>query len=214
MALSAGTILLAAMTILVTREFGISREQTEQVRITEDARVQMERMSDAIRDARSTDFNGDKLATLPGEPWLQSGDQYDITFLTNIDNESELELVHYFLEGTELKRGVRDPYTSSVESEQVTTIAKSLRNRARGVALFQYFPGAELAGPVVDVKGVKQVQITMVIDVNENQEPGAATVSTVVTPRASEFVFATPSPSPSPTPAPSFAPPGFGGTTL
>lgn len=193
--LAAGSILLAALVLLVGREFGISREQTEQVRITEDARLLMERVGDAIRDARSRDGNGDSLATFPLELWLQYGDSYDIQFYTNLDTDDALERIHYFLEGTELKRGVRDPYTQTADQEQVAVVAKSLRNMAAGVPLFRYYPkdgSVAVQTPVAAAGEIERVEISLVVDVDETQAPAAAMISTVVSPRASQVLFVSP----------------------
>lgn len=185
-----GSALLLALMLFVTRGFGVSREQAEQVRIVEDARVQIERMSDAIRDARSTDTNADELATLPEEVWLQRGEDFSIDFLVNVDDDSDLERVRYFLDGSELRRGVRDPLTESSASEEITTVARSVRNSglAEPVPLFRYLPAEgddALGTPITAPDAVKRVEITLMVDVGEQQAPGATAVSTIVMPRAS-----------------------------
>lgn len=200
-----GGILIAALALFSTRGFGVVREQTEQVRITEDARIQMERMSDTIRDARSIDVNGDQLANLPEERWLQVGEDFDIQFLTNFDTDADLERLHYFLEGTELKLGMRDPYTAPLDQEKVEIVAKSLRNVAENLPLFRYYSATgdvALTTPIVAPDAVKRVEIILLVDVNERQEPPSATVSTIVAPRASDVVLAVPSPASSPPPSP------------
>lgn len=175
--IAVGMILLGVLVLFMTRGVNLSREQTEQKRITEDARVQMERMSDAIRDARSIDVTNDGAATLPSENWRQGGSDYDIQFYSNIDEDPEIERVHYFLDGVELKRGLRDPY-SSVE-ETVVVVARSIRNRERQRPLFTFTSG----------EGQTQVGIVLLVDVNPRQAPGVAEVATIVVPRASEVVL-------------------------
>lgn len=199
--IAVGGILLTALVLFITRGFGVSREHTEQVRIVEDARIQIEKMSDAIRDARSIDTDGDGLSTLPGELWLQKGEDFEIVFRTNFDTDADLEQLRYFLEGADLKLGMRDPYTVPVEQEKVTVVARSLRNRAQQKPLFRYLPAegeTAFGTPVLVLDSVKRVEITLLVDVDEDQDPPAATVSTIVTPRASGtgLVGAGPSPSP------------------
>jgi len=164
----------AVVALFVGRGFGLSREHYEQVRITEDARVQMERVSDAIRDARSLDFNGDGLGVGAGEIWLQNGEDYDILFYANVDKDDEIELVHYWLDGTNLMLGMTDPYDAGEEG--VTIVAKSLRNFELARPLFEYIP-------VNDAGLIELVRITMIIDVDPNQVPTAAEVITTVAPR-------------------------------
>ncbi len=191
--IAAGMILVLGTSLLATRGFNISREHTEQARITEDARVQMERLSDAIRDARSLDLTGDGKATFPLEIWLQNGEDYDIQFYTNFDEDDDIERVHYFLKGTELKLGMKDPYDT--EEEKVTIVAKSLRNISQGKPLFQYYAGdsdVPLPTPISLAGLVGRVEISLVIDVNEAQTPSAVKISTVVAPRASSVVYSPP----------------------
>lgn len=200
--IAAGMVLVVATALLVGRSFSLSREHTEQARITEDARVQMERLSDAIRDARSVDVTGDGLATFPVEVWLQQGGDFDIEFYTNFDTDSELERLHYFLDGAELRRGLKDPYDS--EEEKVTTVARSLRNVGQGKPLFTYYAqdsDVPLPAPVAVPGEVERVEIMLSIDVDEGQLPAAAEVSTVVAPRAADVVLSV-SPGPSPTSSP------------
>lgn len=206
--IAAGMILVVGTALLATRGFNISREHTEQVRVTEDARIQMERLSDAIRDARSLDLTGDGLATLAPEVWLQNGAAYDIQFYTNFDEDDEIERLHYFLEGTNLKRGVKDPYNSEA-NEEVVVLAKSLRNIAQGKPLFQYYTedsDVPMTAPVATTGIVERVEIILHVDVNEEQIPTTAKVSTAVTPRASDIVLTSPSSSSSPSPSPSPTP--------
>lgn len=190
-----GGILLVALALFVTRGFGVSREHTEQVQITEDARLQLEKMSDAIRDARS----------ISAGHWLQSGEDFDIQFLTNFDTDADVERLHYFLEGADLKLGVRDPYTAPAGQENITVVARSLRNVAGNVPLIRYYSAtgdAALATPIVASDAVKRIEIILLVDVNERQEPPAATVSTIVAPRGLAVILSSPSPSASPSPTP------------
>lgn len=175
--MAAALIILGETILFVTRGAALSREHTEQERITEDARVQMERLSDAIRDARSLDLSGDGLATLPPEKWLQHGSDYDIQFYTNLDNDPDIERLHYFLENTDLKRGIRDPYDSE-EEERVTVVARSLRNLAQGQPLFRFTAAGS----------APKVEITLIIDSDPQQDPAAAKLSTIVVPRASDII--------------------------
>lgn len=188
-----GSIIVGALALFVGRGVNVSREQTEQVRTTEDARVQIERMGDAIRDARSLDLNSDGLASSTKEEWLQAGQDFSIQFYTNFDSDSDIELVRYFVEGVDLKRGIRDPYISP--SEQVTTIARSVRNVAAGEPLFRYYAGSR--------GEIERVEIRLLVDVSPTQKPDMVTVTTVVAPRASRLFFTFP---PSPTPSPTVSP--------
>ena len=188
MATAAAMILIGAISLFVTRGTSLQREQAEQVRITETARRQLEKLTDAIRDARSLDLNGDGLATTPGELWLQAGEDNRIVFYTNFDKDSELEQVRYELEGTTLVLGMRDPYDA--ETEEVNTIATGIRNLEIGQALFEYLPpdgDSALPTPVQAASEVKRVGIHFTVDINPNQPPPAAVIDTLVAPRAANL---------------------------
>lgn len=188
-----GAILIGAVVLFTTRGFGIDREQFEQVRITEEARLQLERMSDTIRNAQSRDINGDGFASVPTEIWLQRGDANEIIIFGDVDNDEDLEKIRYALSGTNLIRAVTDPFDAQAETEQV--VASSLRNEAKGQALFRYFyRGSDVAAttPVIATGSVDRVGINLIIDVDESQRPDAVQVETIVVPRESSGVVGVP----------------------
>lgn len=201
--IAVGAIILGAVSLFVGRGVDISREQTEQVRITEDARIQLDRMSDTIRNAKSFDSNNDGLATLPTEIWLQHGDDLEIDFYTNVDSDSDIERVRYFVVDGELRRGVRDPYSVPATAESVTVLSRSIRNTG-ATPIFRYYGGTEVETPVVAPGTIERVGISLLVDYDPNQDPAPATVGTTVAPRVSKIfpIAATPTPSVSPSPSP------------
>lgn len=183
-------LLLVGLAMFVGRSFNVSREQFEQARITEDARLEMERISDAIRNARYIDLNGNGFTSDAGETWLQTGEDYAISVFTNIDADAAAERVRYFVETAEprhLMRGVLEaPFTGT---ETVSVLMRSLENYGDSTPIFTYFGsnGTQIPAPVtaVNLAATARVGITLVVDVNPQQLPGAANVTTDVTPRSS-----------------------------
>lgn len=203
MATGVAAVLIAAISLFVTRGTNLQREQGEQTAITETARRQLEKLTDAIRDARSIDLDGNGVATTPAEIWLQAGEDNRIVFYTNFDTDSELEQVRYELVGTELVLGMRDPYDA--EDEDVTTIATGIRNGELGQALFEYLPrGSDIpAATPVQISGeIERVGIHFTVDVNPNQPPKAVEIDTIVVPRAASLRVGVPQITPTPTPTP------------
>lgn len=176
-AMAVGAIIIGAVVLFVGRGFGISRVNFEQVRITEDARNLLERVSDTIRNARD----------VGGASWLEVAEQYEISVYANVDADPDVEKVRYFLQQATLSRGVIQPVGNGNYPpglEKITVVAKSVRNFEQGVPLFTYYASSE---------GVISVDITLIVDANIFQPPPFATVHTLVTPRQA----ATP---PTPTP--------------
>lgn len=179
-----GAIVLVALFALAGRFFGLSRTQVEQGRIAEDAKVEMERMSDAIRNARNVDFDGDGQFSGGRERWIQRAGPGEIVMYTNADADDEPEMVRYWVADSDLMRGVTE-LTGGAEVTEV--LARSFRNVSQVRPLFTFYSlggtRAEAVDSSFDLKAIDRVGIFFVVDVDENQPPEAALIDTVVTPR-------------------------------
>lgn len=207
-AIAISSILILAFASFVGRSFTVSRTQFEQVRVTEDGRRELERMSDTIRNARYVDQDGDIFTDKDSEAWLQVAGDSEIKVFTNLDADPDTELVRYFVIDNELHR--------AVDSGTAQTLVRSLRNLEVATPLFTYY----LAGSTVPLptpldaatrRLVQRVGIALKIDVNERIPPPLASIVTQVFPRAfpclpGDCNLATPSPSPSLSPSPSTSP--------
>lgn len=179
-----GAMVLVALFALAGRFFGLSRMQVEQGRIVEDAKVEMERMSDAIRNARNVDFDGDGQFSGGRERWMQRAGPGEIVIYTNADADDESEMVRYWLDGDDLMRGVTE---FAGEGEVTEVLARSFRNVEQIRPLFMFYSlggtKSEVVDSSFDLKAIDRVGIFFVVDVDENQLPAAAFIDTVVTPR-------------------------------
>ena len=190
-AVAIASLLVVALTMFVARSFTISREQFEQVQITEDARLELERISDAIRNARYVDRNNNGITNDPQEGWLVLADRFDIAIFTNIDGDTDGELVRYFIEATaprELKRTVTQLQGTAITNQQQTSVlSKNMRNIEQNQPLFTYYAPAGTAMPVpvgaANLTTIARVGLQLVVDVNDKQKPDAAVIATDVTPR-------------------------------
>lgn len=172
MMVAISSILILAITAFFGRGLASSRLQFEQVLTTEDARIQLERMSDALRNARDDGVN----------PWLISAGANDLKVYSNVDADEDNEEVRYFVESTDLKRGVKQP---GATEEVVQIVARSVRNISQGQDLFLYY---DIDGNVIDplsatASNVRQIEFVLMVDVSDVQEPGIATIRTRITPR-------------------------------
>ncbi len=183
-------LLVVALTVFIGRSFGVSREQFEQVRITEDARLEIERISDTLRNARFVDLNGNGVTDESGEHWLLSGDSFDVSVYTNVDDDTEAELVRYAVDAADprvLTRTVRQaPFTGEATTE---VLMRTLFNYEQAEPIFTFFAGngSQLPTPVAAVNraATARIQINFIVDANPAQRPAAAVITTDVSPRSS-----------------------------
>ncbi len=167
--IAVGSILIAAATVFLGRGININREQFEQVLTTEDARLQLDKVSDRIREAQ-------------GANWLIEAGDNQIKFYSDIDDDNSLDTGRVFIENNAIKAGI----TRVGAPEIVLTLARSVRNISQNKKLFTYYDAADgiIASADARSSNVKRIGITLLIDVTPNQSPGIAEVNTVVTPRA------------------------------
>lgn len=216
-------LLIVTLTGVVGNSLHINRSQSEQVRTTEEARKQLERTANAIRSSQNI-TQGNQVKN-----WLQSGDNFEITFYSNVDTDAAIEKVHYFVDpsdSTTIKLGITKPDSNGnyTGSEEVTALTHSLRNRQPDQALFYYKDkqGTVLGTPLssTDLGNVVTVGMAWRIDANPADNVPAQDIGTEVTPRHNELAFTgapdvvptfSPMPSLSPTPAPTSIGSGGGG---
>jgi len=164
-----GSILIVAVFVFLGRGIGINREQFEQVLTTEDARLQLAKVSDAIREAQGAD-------------WLIAAENNSLTFYSQVDEIGGLDTVRVFLEGTNIQTVISQPG----ENDRVLTMARSVRNLEYERNLFTYYDRDNniITADQASSGNVKRIGITLVIDVTPNQAPGEAVVETIVAPRS------------------------------
>lgn len=110
-----------------------------------------------------------------------------ITFYSDIDDDGVKERVRYFMQGTNLIRGIIEPtgnpFIYNSASEATTTLVQNVRN-ATSTNLFDYFDTdydgttAPLSNP--PTSDVRLVRITIKIDEDPNRPPAALTSTTQV----------------------------------
>lgn len=129
------------------------------------ARDSLEILTKEIREAATSD-RGDYL--------IEDAQAQNLTFYSDIDGDNSTERIRYFLNGTDLNKGVIDPNGTPaqylVSNEVVTTIASYLNNGA--TAIFTYFDGNnnQLALPV-DKNRIRLVHIYLKVDIIPGKSP-------------------------------------------
>lgn len=115
---------------------------------------------------------------------IESGGINNITFYADVDGDSIVERVRYFLSGTNLQKGVIKPtgtppvYTGA---ETITTVAQYVRNDATDF-IFQYYDtlGALMSVPptAIDVRFIK---VDLIVNVNPATMPNEFTLHSSAT---------------------------------
>lgn len=110
-------------------------------------------------------------------------------FYADIDSDGLVERVRYEYATTTLVRGIikptGTPYIYDTDFEEVTVIARGVRNVQNGVDIFEYFDenyaatGTPLAAPI-DITDVRTVRVYLQVDEDTSSPPSAFDVSTAV----------------------------------
>lgn len=174
-ALGITAVILAAITLFVGRAFRIPREQAEQGAIVDEARVELERLSERLVNARVEN----------GEAWIEIAEPCDIRIRTNIDGDTAAEEVRITLDQR------RDTLSQRIGRGRARILARSVRNDCSTTPLFTYFSlgggrAVQLLPEPPDLTEIDRIALKLIIDVDVNQLPGPVVVETVVTPRGGE----------------------------
>ncbi|OGG45032.1 hypothetical protein A2673_03000 [Candidatus Kaiserbacteria bacterium RIFCSPHIGHO2_01_FULL_50_13] len=104
----------------------------------------------------------------------------DFVFYADVDTDALIERVHYYLDETNLMRGIvkatgnPPDYT---EPETVSVLADNVRNVAQDIVTFRYFD--ELGSEITNYDNwtaVRFVVVTLVVNVNETALPNELTL--------------------------------------
>ncbi|MBV9159139.1 MAG: hypothetical protein JO019_00910 [Candidatus Kaiserbacteria bacterium] len=98
-----------------------------------------------------------------------------MTFYADVDSDSAIERVHYYLTGTDLVKGIADPsgdppvYPSG---ESTTSVSDSVRNLSQNLSLFSYYDknGVQITD-MTRFGDVRLVTINLVADIDPNRTP-------------------------------------------
>lgn len=105
----------------------------------------------------------------------------DFVLYADIDSDSLIERVHYYVLGTNLMRGVTEATgnpPSYTGSETTSVVSDYVRNTSLGVSVLQYFDedGTEITN-YSNWSQVRFVRVSLVVNVNSNTLPNQLTMS-------------------------------------
>jgi hypothetical protein len=127
-----------------------------------------------IRVMREAAFSSD------GAWPIISMDDTGFAFYADVDEDPFIERVRFFLDGTDLRRGVVDPtgdppvYTGA---EQFTTVSDDVRNAELSTPIFRYYDlNGDLMTDLDAIAEVRFVEATVIVNVNPNRLPNQFTL--------------------------------------
>src|SRR3989344_1717859 len=162
----------------IVQGYRVNRFAMEQADALEHARRAIDSMAKEIREADISD-----LGSFP----IASATNQSFSFYSNLDGDSAVEKIRYFLEGTDFKKGIIEPGGNPLAynpaGEQITIISRYVRNGADPI--FNYYDGnypsstAPLAAPA-NPNQVKLIQLSLRVNIDPSTAPNDLTLNTFV----------------------------------
>ncbi len=122
-----------------------------------------------VKDLRETSYADD--GAYPIEAMATSS----VTFFSDYDNDGKIERLRYFLDGTDLKKGIiessGDPPVYSA-TEVVNIISDNVRNEAISTPLFSFYDkGGVLMSDYTEVDELAFVTVRLVVNLHPERAP-------------------------------------------
>lgn len=144
----------------------------EQLKTQNDGRAVVEQFVDDVRRAEPSSI---------GSYPIEDATTSTFTFFANIDSDIGRERIRFFLDGTDVKKGVIQPAGSPINydgSETIVTIATDVVNLTKGADLFEYYDETypvtttplTVPDQLTDIRAVR-IQLELEKDPNETPVP-------------------------------------------
>jgi len=107
-------------------------------------------------------------------------------FYSDIDRDSSIERIRYFIDGTDLKKGITDASGDPPQyldiNETISVVSDSSRNIEQGISVFKYFDnqGNEIID-YANISDVAFVKVNLVVNINANRLPDEFTLRSSAT---------------------------------
>ncbi|MCW9054511.1 MAG: type II secretion system GspH family protein [Candidatus Pacebacteria bacterium] len=176
MVLGVFIIVLGALVASIGFFYRSNTHALEQSFAVQSARKGIEGMVKDIREATFSDEGAYPIVSIATST---------ITFYSDVDSDIFIERVRYFLDGTDLKRGVTDsagdPLTYNDVEEEVSTISDNVRNNAESIDIFTYYNGAGSEISTASTTDVRFIKAEVVVNVNPSRLPNNYTLRSSAT---------------------------------
>lgn len=131
-------------------------------------------ISSVVRDVREAAYADS------GQYPIDTIDPYELVFFADTDRDNSVEKIRYFLQGSELQKGVIDAtgnpptYTGS---ESISVIARDVRNSDRGEPVFTYYTRGSATSTTDVVTDVGYITVSLTINVTPWRQPNDYSLS-------------------------------------
>jgi len=186
---SAILIIISSIAVIaLVKTFSINRRTIAQGLNTSNLQLSISNFTKNIREARQSDAGG---------YLIFSGNDFDLRFFADIDNDSVTEKIHYFLEDGCFKLGISNPSgfpaQYPTDDEEVKIIGGHIVNEA-SEPIFYYYDGENLsdlennplATPITP-DDVSLIKLHLITNVDPDQNSRNMDLETLVRPRNIEY---------------------------
>lgn len=184
MATAIMTLLMTAMSIMVIRVYDANKYVIEQGLNNHQLQNSIRSFSTNLREARQSDAGG---------YLIESADDFDLVFFANIDDDQDVERVHYYLDGQQLKMGTAKaagfPAIYPEADEEVITVGNGIVNTSSQPIFYYYnrdYPEDQTTNLIetpAAVEEISLVKIDVFANINPNHIPDQMRMETFVKPR-------------------------------
>jgi len=133
-----------------------------------------------VRDIREATYGDDG-----SFPIIEMGPT-SFSFYSDIDRDTFTERIRYYLDGTNLYKGITNPAGNPLSypagDDEVSLVSDAVRNDEEGVVIFQYYDssGTEITD-YTQVFDVVFVTVTLIININPVRKPDEFTLRSSAT---------------------------------
>lgn len=181
-------LISGAIAIALIKTFSVNRRTIEQGLNNSNLQISINNFAKNTREARQSDAGG---------YLIFSGDDFNLRFFSDIDNDLITEKIHYFLENGYFKLGISKPSgfppQYPVNDEEVKIIGGNIINNINQ-PIFYYYNGENLNDlennpletPIVP-DDVSLIKLHLITNVNPDQNPKNMELETLVRPRNIDY---------------------------
>ncbi len=181
-------LISAIVTLALIKTFSINKYTIEQGLNNSNLQLSISNFTKNIREARQSDA---------GDYLILTGEDFSLKFFSDVDDDTVVERLHYFLENEYFKLGITKPsgfpLQYSASDEEVKIIGSNILN---GISepIFYYYNGESLSdledNPLttpITPNDVSLIKLHLITNVNPEQNPTDMHLETLIRPRNVDY---------------------------
>ncbi|MDP3645916.1 MAG: hypothetical protein Q8R25_02415 [bacterium] len=166
------TLVMGAIVLTVIQFYRANQYAIEQAFAVTSAQQGLENIMRSIREAAYSSQGAFPVVSIAAN---------DFVFYADMDSDALIERVHYFLQGTDLMRGVLEATGNPPDytgAEATSRVADYVRNTEASINVFKYYDelGAEITN-YANWTTVRFVKVTLAVNINVVTLPNQFTLS-------------------------------------